>query len=229
MIKNSGVYIIRNTTNGKFYIGSSKNLAGRWKEHKFYLGKSKHPNKHLQSAWKKYGSAAFEFDILIYTDAQYLLKLEQLYLNKFVNTEWCYNIALSSTAPGLGRIPSTFTRERMSKSMSGRIRSKEHCKNLSIALKGNVISDETRKKISKTLLGKVESDETRLKKSLAWQGKTNNPDAKLTENDVKNILIEYNENKSNRLYKTTLAKKYNVSWNTIHRIVTKKIWKHIEV
>jgi len=229
MDMNSGIYIIRNIINGKFYIGSSKDLINRWKHHKFYLNNAKHPNKHLQHAWTKYGSDNFEFDVLHYEQPEYLLSLEQIYLDRFSKVEWCYNIAQSSTAPGLGRTPSKETRQLMSKLMSGRLRTQSHKDNLSRALMGNKISDETKSKISKSLKGKIESNETKLKKSLSWQGKTNNPHAKLVESDVKNILVSYNQHKSDRFYKMALSKEYDVSWNTIHRIVTRQIWKHIEV
>lgn len=111
--------------------------------------------------------------------------------------------------------------------MIGRVRTDEHRKNLSLALQGNIIPKEVRSKISKALIGKVESDETRRKKSLSWQGKTNNPLAHLTESDVADIRYRYNQNKEDRRYKMKLSMEYNVSWNTIHRIVTRQIWKHI--
>lgn len=53
--KLSGVYEIRNTLNNKRYIGSSINIYRRWRDHKRMLNLSVHPNKHLQSAWNKYG------------------------------------------------------------------------------------------------------------------------------------------------------------------------------
>lgn len=57
--KLSGVYEIRNTLNNKRYIGSSINIYRRWRDHKRMLNLSVHPNKHLQSAWNKYGEKHF--------------------------------------------------------------------------------------------------------------------------------------------------------------------------
>lgn len=50
------------------------------------------------------------------------------------------------------------------------------------------------------------------------------PVAKLTEQNVKQIRELYNSKKFNQ---TQLADKFGVGQCTIHRIVTKKMWKHI--
>jgi group I intron endonuclease len=225
----SGLYKIQNTKNNKFYIGSSVNIPLRWKEHKWDLKNNKHHNVHLQFAVNKYGLQNFEFNVIKEVAVFDLLAEEQLLLNQYCGTSICYNISKNSVAPGTGRSPSEETRQKMSTRMIGRVRSQEHKDNLSKALTGKILSDETRKKISTTLKGKVESEETKRKKSKAWQGKTNNPDAKLTEIDVLKILMLFEQNKVNRYYKKQLALHYDVSWNTIHRIVTRKIWKHIGV
>lgn len=60
-----GVYQIRNTANGKVYIGST--VAGftkRWGIHRVYLQQQKHHCKHLQAAWNKYGESVFTFEVL---------------------------------------------------------------------------------------------------------------------------------------------------------------------
>ena len=41
----SGVYKITNVKNGKFYIGSSKDIEFRWSEHKKHLNGNYHINK----------------------------------------------------------------------------------------------------------------------------------------------------------------------------------------
>ena len=61
----TGAYKIRNKVNGKVYIGGAyKSLAARIRRHKCLLGLGKHHNKHLQSAWDKYGARNFEFSVL---------------------------------------------------------------------------------------------------------------------------------------------------------------------
>jgi len=60
----SGVYAIRNMTNGKVYVGRSVDCKGRWGHHRAQLRKGKHANPHLQAAWSRYGEGAFVLGIL---------------------------------------------------------------------------------------------------------------------------------------------------------------------
>jgi group I intron endonuclease len=89
--KISGIYKIINKVNGKYYVGSSKNIHVRWRVHKSNLNNNKHPNSHLQNAWNKYGNTLFEFTIVENTDK--LDEIEQFHLNiakKEVHN--CYNV-----------------------------------------------------------------------------------------------------------------------------------------
>lgn len=65
MINSTGVYKITNTISGDFYIGSARiSFHKRWSKHKWQLRTNKHPNKHMQNSWNKYGETAFNFSIL---------------------------------------------------------------------------------------------------------------------------------------------------------------------
>lgn len=57
------IYIIRNTINNKFYLGSTTNFKDRKRRHLQDLRREDHHNMHLQNAYKKYGEEAFEFQI----------------------------------------------------------------------------------------------------------------------------------------------------------------------
>lgn len=59
-----GIYKIKNKENGKVYIGSSKNIENRWKQHKTLLRCGKHHSQHLQYSWNKYGSDCFLFEVI---------------------------------------------------------------------------------------------------------------------------------------------------------------------
>lgn len=59
-----GVYLIRNIKNGKVYVGQTNNLKLRKQNHFADLKANIHHNKHLQSAWNKYGKENFEFEVL---------------------------------------------------------------------------------------------------------------------------------------------------------------------
>ena len=76
-----GVYKIINKVNGKFYIGSSKNIYKRWDQHRNSLRNHCHDNEYLQNAWNKYGENNFEFEIIEECDPQVQFEREQYYLN----------------------------------------------------------------------------------------------------------------------------------------------------
>jgi hypothetical protein len=97
-----GIYKILNTHTKKFYIGSSKDIGHRWKQHLSNLNRNVHPNKHLQSAWNKYGAESFEFNIIeetINLTSSELLKIEQNYLDKY-NKRNIYNVELIAGGGG---------------------------------------------------------------------------------------------------------------------------------
>lgn len=79
----SGVYKIRNTVNGRFYIGSAVNIRKRWNHHLTFLRKGKHHSRHLQCSFNKYGSEAFTVEVLEVTTASRnaLIEREQHYLD----------------------------------------------------------------------------------------------------------------------------------------------------
>lgn len=85
MYMKSGVYKITNSINGKFYIGSAKDVDYRWDEHRQYLNGGYHINPKLQNAWNFYGGDKFLFEIVEETssDKLILLEREQHYLDLF--------------------------------------------------------------------------------------------------------------------------------------------------
>ena len=80
-LKFSGIYCIKNTSNGKFYLGSSVNIYDRRKRHFSDLNRGAHCNKILQNSWNKYGTDNFEFEVLVRCPKEYLHKLEQWFLD----------------------------------------------------------------------------------------------------------------------------------------------------
>ena len=59
-----GVFQIRNTKNGKRFIGSTTTLGTIWNSQKFQLELNGHPNKELQTDWNAMGADLFAFEIL---------------------------------------------------------------------------------------------------------------------------------------------------------------------
>jgi len=64
--KVSGIYCWLNTTNGKVYVGRSKDVRRRRDGHRYKLrnGHCYYTNPHFQCAWNKLGESGFEFLLL---------------------------------------------------------------------------------------------------------------------------------------------------------------------
>lgn len=94
----SGVYRITNKINGKFYIGSSKDIDDRWVCHKRNLNNNDHANPILQSAWNKYGSNAFILEIIeeVNPIPKLLFEKEEYYFKSLNPFENGYNIEISA-------------------------------------------------------------------------------------------------------------------------------------
>lgn len=91
----SGIYAIRNKLNGKIYIGSSKDIARRQKQHYQLLTRNKHHSYKLQADWNKYGEDAFElFVVEEILDRELLEQIEQNYLDNYKVCSKGYNVAL---------------------------------------------------------------------------------------------------------------------------------------
>lgn len=87
-----GIYYIKNKTNGKIYIGSSKNIEKRIKQHKNDLINNKHKSQWLQFDYNKYGSEYFEYEVLEEVmDNKDLLKREKYYIEKYETIDKGYN------------------------------------------------------------------------------------------------------------------------------------------
>ena len=80
--KTSGVYAIVNLSNGKRYIGSSIDVAKRWRVHRNDLKIGKHHSVKLQRAFAKYGAENFDFQILeCVAERSLLAEREQYWIN----------------------------------------------------------------------------------------------------------------------------------------------------
>lgn len=77
MEKISAVYKIVNTITGDCYVGSSKDVKRRWKEHKCPSKWKEQPNSPLYQDFQKYGVDNFRFQILAPVMEHYLKQVEQ--------------------------------------------------------------------------------------------------------------------------------------------------------
>jgi group I intron endonuclease len=82
----SGIYYIVNLLDGRFYIGSSKDILtpnkGRWYHHRNMLRKNKHTNNRLQRAWNRDSENNFLFVIAETCGESDLKTTEQKHLDE---------------------------------------------------------------------------------------------------------------------------------------------------
>jgi group I intron endonuclease len=143
----SGIYVIKNVVNGKFYLGQSQQLNKRKSVHFTDLRFNRHRNKHLQRAYNRYGESNFKFEVIVNCSPDELMLEEQKLLDLYGNTSLCYNIATDATAPMRGRKHSEVTKSLIAAGNRGRSVSKETRGRLSAARKGKGHSDEVRRRI----------------------------------------------------------------------------------
>jgi DNA-binding Lrp family transcriptional regulator len=93
--KDCGIYKIRNIKTNFVYIGSSKNISLRWRQHISALELGRHQNYKLQKAWNEYGKTKFNFSIIELTPLDELLKYEQYWIDYYdsANEDVGYNIS----------------------------------------------------------------------------------------------------------------------------------------
>jgi group I intron endonuclease len=156
----SGIYKIINKINGKYYVGSAKNIRSRWNGHRHLLNKNIHKNPHLQNSWNKYGIDNFEFIIIEEIEPRYLLIEEQKYLD-IAKTEQdkCYN--KSFLADRIEMTPQVI--DKIRESNRKRIWSKTSLLKLSKIHKGQKHTEESKIKIKNKLMGHIHSKETKEK------------------------------------------------------------------
>jgi group I intron endonuclease len=199
----SGIYKITNIITNDSYIGSAVNLNSRKRTHFANMNLCKHPNKHLQSSYNKYGKDNFTFEILAKCPKEYLLKLEQFFIDIF---------------------NPTFNKRKQVNSNLGLVLTEEHKQKISESNKnhpsrvGRKLSDEYKDSIRKAHLGKTLSNETKEKISQKFKGE-NHPNAKLNQDIANEIKCLFG-----KLKMKEIASKYNVSVGTIEKIKMNKIW-----
>lgn len=154
-----GIYCIKNTINGKIYIGKAKDIYNRMVAHRYNLRKkSKNENRHLINAWYKYGEDSFIYTIIeqFDFDEQKLREREDYWIVEFdaTNREKGYNLRRDSST---GCLVLEETRKLKSKIFAGE-------KNPNY---GNKWTDEQKQRMSKMLKEQYANGRTVSEK--AWQ------------------------------------------------------------
>jgi len=144
-MKKIGIYCIRNTVNGKMYIGQTRNYGRRVIQHRYRLSVTDNQSykaySKLYPAVQKYGIGAFSFELIEECCADHLNDREIYWIRHFDTYKNGYNATIG------GGNPIAY--------WTGKKRSAETIAKVSASLRGKVHSEETRRKRSAALAGKT--------------------------------------------------------------------------
>lgn len=112
-----GIYRIRNTSNGKVYIGQSVNIEQRWRQHLYELRHDSHHSPHLQYAYNQ-DPDSLVFEVVCQCDECDLNEIEIALIKKYNsdNPKFGYNIEHGGN--GTGKM-SEETKRKLSESKKG--------------------------------------------------------------------------------------------------------------
>lgn len=158
--RTTGIYRILNKITNERYIGQSKDLGERWKQHMYMLRNNKHHCSKLQQSWNQYGYEAFSFEIVELCKKTELDEKELEHWKK--EQDLCFN-----KEPHSHHEVSEQTKKKMSEAQKGKVRSEYSKKRVSETHKGKVTSDKTKQKMSEAMKGRTYSEEHKHKLSEA--------------------------------------------------------------
>ena len=164
----SGVYEIRNLSDGKRYVGSTKDLSSRKSNHFYTLRNGRNKNQDLQRAWDKYGESSIEFVVVLECPKEELLEREQEIIDSY-DFDSLYNVQPVAGSP-IGMKHSQEARDNISKGKIGGVISQEHRDAISRTKTGRAMSEEARAKMSVSQSGRKHSEEARKNMSIAQKG-----------------------------------------------------------
>ena len=235
MNKHCGVYKITNKINGKFYIGSSVDIEHRWQQHVNALKGNYHCNIHLQSAWNKYGSENFNFEILEECKDDIVRKREQYYIDNThcLNRNIGYNISPQTDMS----LKSDETKKKISDSKRGKYVGEQNpYVKISEDIAKNIIKDLMNVNCTYDEIAEKYSIPTHIVTSIAYKKTWNyltknivfpskiqgfNNRNKLQSNDLQSIITYLINNYSDM----DIGEIFGVNRKTISDIRNHKTWK----
>ena len=218
------IYLIRNKTNSKLYVGQTNNLKRRLSRHK-YEAFTKLNKKPLYQSIRKYGFDNFELIEIEQHTEDTIDEAEQFWVEFFQSNkrEFGYNLTKGGQLatktvvikpkipPMLGKKHTKETKQKMSEDRSG---------------ENNPFFGKYHTKQSKQLMSQNPNRKYFGRKNPFFGNGikgSKNSNAKLTEE----IVLKARQQRNEGMTFTELSKLYNVSESVITRAVKKLTWKHI--
>jgi|SRR3990172_1793252 len=100
--KIKGIYGIKNSVTGEYYIGSAVDIDARWRTHQQELKYKCHHSDKLQAAWDKYGHKKFSLEIIEVIDDSHNITLaerEQYWILHYDSYHKGYNATPVASRP----------------------------------------------------------------------------------------------------------------------------------
>ncbi len=163
-VKESGIYALYNTYNGKLYVGSSVNMYQRVRRHFSELNSGKHYNIHLKRAYDKYKDSIIPIVLELVDNRDNLIEREQYWLDYFKSykKEKGYNICMiADRLTGIKRTDAE--KNHLSNLYKGVKKSEETKHKMSESRKGIQYSEETLKRMSESHIGNNLTEEAKEK------------------------------------------------------------------
>lgn len=234
-----GIYKITNTINNKCYIGLSRDVEYRWKEHKHHANYNKRcSSKPLYNAFKKYGIDNFIFEILEECEENELSSREIFYINKYKSNDkkYGYNITNGGeSGPSMNgeTNPNSvcsdesviFLRECFSKHIYKGIAKKMFVERYG-NIKENTFNSIWSGNSYKYIMPEVYTEENRrIHRNLAMKNRPLNEGLL----DTHKYVLDIRNDKLNGVRYSDAVKKYNfINVNTFNDIWRGKTFKHIQ-
>ena len=177
------IYKIENKINGKCYIGKTKNLEKRLKQHKNNVGKKRHK---FYDAIYHYGWDNFLVEIIDSTEEK-IDELEIYYINKFNSINEGYNYTIGGTGGDTFSFRDenskniTIKKIREKSRIIGEINSDKHRENTKKLWK----SEEYRIKVIEGIKKTIETEEYKKNFSNSMKNALKNPNIRKKWSDVK--------------------------------------------
>lgn len=204
----SGVYKITCSSNGRCYVGSSKDVHLRLIQHKSGLRSGNHYNRKLQNSWNVHGADAFTFELIAECAPSDLITTEQKYIEELFAFTNGFNLRPRAEGNS-GFRWSPEMKAKMSEIKKNTVLSSEVAERKSSLLKARSISEEWRYRMVNAMGGKRTPEHAR-KVALA--------NRKITTEQ----LSEVRRMLSLKVPYKVIAKIFGISKSTVGNIVGRK-------
>lgn len=172
----TGIYIIRNSANGKVYIGSACNIYTRWRKHKSDLKRGIHHSRQLQNFVGKYGTECLSYQVLLCCNRARLLVWEQRSIDFFNAANRLHGFNTLPVAGSSLGVRHTKERKRANAARAKvRYQDPAEREKISAAMRGRSHSPETKAKMRLAKLGRTFTPEHRAAMSAARTGLKRTP------------------------------------------------------